>query len=119
MPRCGVRIVVLSDRRWIDSMESAAMCGYQLSAASPPLMRILSPWLYDASVKRALVLLCAFYGSTIVALYWIGIRPVVPWSLLPVLVLVVIPFALGAAGAASLVAGHAASGHAMTRLGCM
>ena len=95
------------------------MSGAQLSTAYPPLVRLSSPGPYDAPVKRAFVLLCAFYGSTIVALYWIGIRPVVPWSLLPVLVLVVIPFALGAAGAVSLVAGHAASGHAMTRLGCM
>jgi hypothetical protein len=49
---------------------------------------------------------------------WIGIQPAVPWSLLPLLVLVVIPFALGATGAISLVAGHARPGLPMTRGRC-
>jgi hypothetical protein len=66
-------------------------------------------------LKRALVVLCAFYASTIVALHWIGIQPAVPWSLLPLLVLVVIPFALGATGAVPLVAGLGRPGLAMTR----
>ena len=95
------------------------MSGADLSAAYQPMLKLSSPGPYDAPMKRALALLCAFYGSTIVALYWIGIQPVVPWSLLPVFVLVVIPFALGAAGAVSLVAGHVASEHAMSRGRCM
>ena len=69
-------------------------------------------------LKRALVVLCAFYALTIVALHWIGIQPAVPWSLLPLLVLVVIPFALGATGAVPLVAGLGRPGLAMTRGFC-
>ena len=91
----------------------------ELSAAYKPMVTLSSPGTYAAPMKRALVLLCAFYGSTIVALYWTGIQPVAPWSLLPVFVLIVLPFALGAAGAVSLVAGRAASEHAVNPGCCM
>jgi hypothetical protein len=53
------------------------MSGADLSAAYQPMLKLSSPGPYDAPMKRAL-LLCALYGSTIVALYWIGIQPVVP-----------------------------------------
>src|SRR5262249_2794508 len=46
-------------------------------------------------------------------------QPVAPWALLLIFALVVIPFALGAAGAVTLVVGAGASGHAMTRGRCM
>ena len=95
------------------------MSDVKLTVAYQPTVRLSSPELDHAPMKRALVLLCAFYGATIVTLYWVGIQPVVPWPLLPVFVLVVIPFALGAAGAVSLVARHVTCRHAMTRGRCV
>jgi len=82
----------------------------------------VSPLVPDPSakpMKRALVVLCTLYASTLVALYWVGIQPAVPWSLLPLLALVVMPFALGATGAVALVAGHARPERAMTRGRCI
>jgi len=95
------------------------MSGAELSVACRPVVGRSIPGPYDAPMRRALALLFAFYGSTIAALYGIGIQPVVPWPLLLVFVLIVIPFALGAAGAVTLVAGHGAPGNAMTRGRCM
>ena len=74
------------------------MSGAELSVAYRPVVGRSTPGPCDAPLRRALALLFAFYGSTIVALYGIGIQPVVPWPLLLVFVLIVIPFALGAAG---------------------
>ena len=93
------------------------MSGAAVSAADQSIARLSRPRAYDAPLTRILMLLCACYGSTIAALYWVGVQPVVPWSLLLVFVLVVIPFALGAAGAVTLVVGHPACGTAMARSG--
>jgi len=95
------------------------MSGAELSLAYRSIGRLAGPGPYDAPLKRTLMLLCAFYGSTIASLYWIGIQPVVPWSLLLAFVLVVVPFALGAAGAVTLVIGHKASANTLTRGRCM
>lgn len=95
------------------------MSAAELSATDQSIARRSRPSPYDAPLTRILMLLCACYGATIAALYWIGVQPVVPWSLLLVFVLVVIPFALGAAGAVTLVTGHQAYGNAMARGRCM
>jgi len=69
------------------------------------------------TMSRVLVGLCTFYATTMLALYCAGIRPAIPWSLLPLLILIVIPFALGATGAVSVVARYAGPSPLMSK-GC-
>jgi hypothetical protein len=95
------------------------MSGAEASTAHQPTVTSPNPDRSAAPMKRALMVLCTLYATTIVALRWIGIQPAVPWSLLPLLVLVVIPFALGATGAVSLAAGNTRPEHPMTRARCV